>query len=128
MYLRINLLRKQVYKTSTQIIDPTADINMDACLVALLCPTLWEPKDCSPPGSSVHGTLQARTLQWVPFPPPGDLSDPGTEPEASASPALAGRFFASEPPGELRLAQGAHRMHCNGWWLHLSPWPHPGWQ
>ena len=65
MYLRINLLRKQVYKTSTQIIDPTADINMDACLVALLCPTLWEPKDCSPPGSSVHGTLQARTLERV---------------------------------------------------------------
>ena len=55
---------KQVYKTSTQIIDPTVDINTDACLVAQLCPTLWDPKDCSPLGSSVHGTLQARVL-WV---------------------------------------------------------------
>ena len=30
-----------------------------------LCPTLWDPMDCSPPGSSVHGILQARILEWV---------------------------------------------------------------
>ena len=29
------------------------------------CPTLCNPMDCSPPGSSVHGTFQARTLEWV---------------------------------------------------------------
>ena len=29
------------------------------------CPTLCDPRDCSPPGSSVHGVLQARILQWV---------------------------------------------------------------
>ena len=29
------------------------------------CPTLCDPMDCSLPGSSVHGTLQARTLEWV---------------------------------------------------------------
>ena len=29
------------------------------------CPTLSQPMDCSPPGSSVHGTLQARVLEWV---------------------------------------------------------------
>ena len=29
------------------------------------CPTLCDPKDCSPPGSSVPGILQARTLEWV---------------------------------------------------------------
>ena len=28
------------------------------------CPTLSDPMDCSPPGSSVHGTLQARVLEW----------------------------------------------------------------
>ena len=33
--------------------------------VAQLCPTLWDPVDCSPPGSSVHGILQARILEWV---------------------------------------------------------------
>ena len=30
-----------------------------------LCPTLCYPMDCSPPGSSVHGILQARILEWV---------------------------------------------------------------
>ena len=34
-------------------------------LVAQLCPTPCNPMDCSPPGSPVHGILQARTLEWV---------------------------------------------------------------
>ena len=34
-------------------------------LVAQLCPTLHDPMDCNPPGSSVHGILQARTVEWV---------------------------------------------------------------
>ena len=33
--------------------------------VARSCPTLCDPMDCSPPGSSVYGILQARTLEWV---------------------------------------------------------------
>ena len=32
------------------------------------CPTLWDPMDCRPQGSSVHGILQARILEWVPIP------------------------------------------------------------
>ena len=36
----------------------------------------------------------------LPFPLPGDLSDPGTEPESPASPALAGGFFTTEPVGK----------------------------
>ena len=31
----------------------------------MLSPTLWDPKDCSPPGSSVHGVFQARIPEWV---------------------------------------------------------------
>ena len=34
-------------------------------LVTELCPTLCDPIDCSPPGSSVHGIFQARILEWV---------------------------------------------------------------
>ena len=34
-------------------------------LVAKSCPTLWHPMDCSLTGSSVHGILQARILEWV---------------------------------------------------------------
>ena len=33
--------------------------------VAQSCPTLCDPVDCSPPGSSIHGILQARILEWV---------------------------------------------------------------
>ena len=37
-------------------------------LAAQSCPTLCDPVDCSPPGSSVHGILQARILEWVAIP------------------------------------------------------------
>ena len=33
--------------------------------VAQSCPTLYDPMGCTPPGSSVHGILQARILEWV---------------------------------------------------------------
>ena len=36
--------------------------------VTQLCLTLFDPMDCSPPGSSVHGILQARILEWVAIP------------------------------------------------------------
>ena len=54
-------------------------------LVAQPCPTLCDPMDCSLLGSSVHGILQARILEWVAFPSAGDLPDPGIKP---GSPAL----------------------------------------
>ena len=56
--------------------------------------SLCDPMDCSPPGSSVHEVLQARILEWLPFPSPGDLPNPGIKPRLS-SPALAGRFFTT---------------------------------
>ena len=45
-------------------------------------------------GSSVHGILQARILEWVAIPSPGDLPDPGIEP---GSPALQGDSLTSDP-------------------------------
>ena len=46
------------------------------------CLTLWDPKDCSLPCSSIHGIFQARVLEWLPFPSPGDLPDQGIEPQS----------------------------------------------
>ena len=43
---------------------------------------------CSSPDSSVHEIYQGGILEWVAFPPPGDLTDPGTEPRSPMSPAL----------------------------------------
>ena len=54
--------------------------------------TLDDPMDCSWPGSSVHGILQARCWSGLPWPPPGDLPNPGIESASLVSPALAGRF------------------------------------
>ena len=53
----------------------------------------------TPPGSSVHGIVQARILEWLPFPPPGDLPDTGIKPMSPASPALADGFFTTMPLG-----------------------------
>ena len=66
-----------------------------ACMWAKLpqaCLTLCNPMNCSPPGSSVYGTLQARILEWLALPSSRDLPDPGIEP---MSPTSAGRFFAT---------------------------------
>ena len=56
--------------------------------------------DCGPPGSSAHGILQARVLEWMPAPSPGDFPDPGIEP---GSPALQADSLPSEPPGKAYI-------------------------
>ena len=66
-------------------------------LVVQSCMTLCDPMDFSPPGSSVHGISRQEYWSGLPFPSPGDLPDPGIEP---VSPALAGGFFTTEPPGK----------------------------
>ena len=67
------------------------------------CPTLCDSMDYSLLGSSVHGILHARILEWVAMPPPGDLPDPGIEPVSLTSPALAGRFFNTSIIWEAQL-------------------------
>ena len=64
------------------------------------CPTLCNPMDCSPPGSSVHGILQARILEWVAISFSRDLPNLGTELMSLMSPALAGRFFTTSTSWE----------------------------
>ena len=58
------------------------------------CLTLCDSMDCSPPGCSVHGILQARILEWVAFPSPRDCYNPGIEPRSLA---LQADFLLSEP-------------------------------
>ena len=49
-------------------------------------------------GSSIHGVFRQEHWSGVPFPPPGDLPDPGIKPESPASPALTGGRVTTEPP------------------------------
>ena len=65
---------------------------MCACSVDKSCPTLCDPVDCNLPGSSVHGILQARTLEWVAISPSRGSSRPRDRAQASH---IAGRFFTT---------------------------------
>ena len=47
--------------------------------VAQSCPTLCNPMDCSLQGSSLHGILQARILEWIAYPFSRGSSDPGVD-------------------------------------------------
>ena len=64
------------------------------------CPTIFDLKDYSPPGPSVHGVILARRLEWLPIHPPGDLPNPETGAVSPGATALAGGFFTAEPPGK----------------------------
>ena len=65
--------------------------------VAQSCLTLCDPMDCSLQGPSVHGTFQARVLEWVAISFSRGSSHPGIE---LGSPALKAEALPSEPPGK----------------------------
>ena len=71
------------------------------CFVPQSCPTLCDPMDCSPPGSSVHGILQARILEWVAMPSSRGSSQPR---DLTGVSCIAGRFFASRVTREALLS------------------------
>ena len=75
----------------------------NACVSAKslqLCLTLWDSMDGSPPGSSVHGLLQARILKWVVMASSRDLLNPEIECASPEDPALQADSFTTEPPGK----------------------------
>ena len=96
-----------------------------SCSVVL---TLFDPMDCSP-GSSVHGILQVRILEWVAMPSSRDLPNPGIEPR---SPALQVDSLLSEPPGKpkdtgvgslsllQRIFPTEESNQCSRWILYTS--------
>ena len=67
------------------------------CLVDKSCSTLCDPMDCSPPGSSVHGILQAWILEWVAMTSSRGSSQPR---DWTLVFCAAGGFFIVEPPGK----------------------------
>ena len=75
-----------------------------------LCPTLCDPMDCSPPGFSVHGILQARILEWVAVPSFRGSSRPRDQTHVSCRCCTAGRFSTAEPQGK---PTDRHRSHLN---------------
>ena len=79
-------------------------VSSDWSCLYLVVPDSLQPHGLySLAGLSVHGIFQARILEWVPFPPPGGLPDPGIKP---ASPAFVGRIFTCWTIGEAWM----HRL------------------
>ena len=80
------------------------------------CLTLHHPIDYSLPGSSVHGIFQARILEQVAIFSSRESSWPRIKPTSPVAPALAGRFFTTEPPGKPILNPPTKRqMQCPHW-------------
>ena len=101
----------------TKVHTVKAMVSQYSCLVVKVkwsevvqsCLALCHPVDCSPPGSSVHGILQARILEWVSISFSRGFPDPGMEPR---SPALQADALTSEPPGTPWLWELDHK---EGW-------------
>ena len=83
------------------------------------CPNLCDPMDCSLPGSSVHGILQAKIQERGAFLSPGDLPNPGIEP---MSPALQVDFFFFLTIWATREALCSEGEELNSKLLAGRPW------
>ena len=87
-------------------IDENFNLKNESVKEILMYRRVWltchpcNPLDCSPPGSSVYAITQARILEWVAFPFSRRSSQPRDQ--TCVSCILAGRFFTTEPPGNLK--------------------------
>ena len=72
------------------------------------CLTLCDPMDCSPPGSFVHGSLQARIPEWVAMSSSRGSSRPRDQTCTSRFSCIAGRFVTTEPAGTLLFLDWGH--------------------
>ena len=80
------------------------------------------PTNCSLPDSLLSVEFSSQGY-WsgLPFPPPGDLPDPGIKPVSLACPALAGGFFTVEPPGKPIHLLGVLFLMCDVYLLYSLP-------
>ena len=80
---------------------------MSLCAQTLSCPTLCYPMDCRPSDYGISvGFPRQEYYSGLPFPPPGDLPNLGTEPGSLTSPTLAGGFFTTSATWKLLFLLG----------------------
>ena len=104
--LLINTCLLIIFKpySSWSWISSLQDVSMllshNGCLVAQLCPPLCIPLDCSPPGSSVNGILQARILEKVAMPSSKGDAWPRDQTGVFCVSCTSDIFFTTEPLGK----------------------------
>ena len=85
------------------------------CGLCVLSPTLCDPMDCSPPGSSVHGSLQAKILEWHAISSSQESSQPRIKPASPAVPALQADSLPLshlERPDKVYTQRKCNYLHC----------------
>ena len=97
----------------------TSSSRLQSCCVRMhakslqLCLTLCDPMDRSPPGSSVHGILQARRVEWVAMPSSRESSQPSDRTHISCVSCITGGFFTlshqGSPPLPIQLPCSCHK-------------------
>ena len=80
------------------------------CSGAQSCPILCDPVDCSPPGSCIHGILQARILEWAAMPFSRGSSWPRDQTRVSCT---AGGYFTAKPPGKSAHTRNSGPRLCS---------------
>ena len=102
-YLCLLLLKPfLISQAAITTLSPLPCTSLYACVCAksFQCLTLCNPMYCSPPGSSVHGILQARILEWVAMPCSSGSSQSRDRTLVSFGSCISGRFFITERPGK----------------------------
>ena len=82
-------------------VGPLAALHTLCAKLLQVCPALWDPMRQSLPGSSVHGILQERILEWIAIPPPGDFPDPEIVPWSLSLLHQQAGSLPIKPPGKL---------------------------
>ena len=75
-----------------------------------LCPTFFDPVDCSLSAPLSMGFSRQEYWSGLPFPPPGGLPDAGIEPMSLVSLALAGKFLTTSSTWEVPSDKGVIKM------------------
>ena len=84
------IAKKRMKYLGIYLLKETKDLYINVSVVTQSCPTLCNPTDSSPPGSSVYGILQSRKLEWVAISFSRGSSQPKDQIWVSS---IAGRFF-----------------------------------
>ena len=88
-------------------------IDVSACLVAQSHPTLCKPLTVAHQAPLSMEFSRQEYWSGLPFPLPGDLPNPGTEPKSPASPALTGEFFTTVPLGKIKWHKTGSFLWCH---------------
>ena len=94
------------------------------CVRAQLCPTPWTPWTVVRQAPLSMEFSRQEYWSKLSFPTSGGLPEPEIEP-TSASPALAGRFFTTAPPGKLGFSSSKSKSNSLGFCKEVTYWDHP---